>query len=475
MELDKLNSRRVFHYFRVISSIPHGSGNTKALSDWCLRFAKSRSLEARQDAAGNLLIRKAPSADLAGAPPLILQGHLDMVCEKDARCGLDMEKDGLCLRTGGDRMWAEGTTLGADNGIGVAMILAVLEDDTLSRPPLEAILTVDEETGMLGAAALDPAEVRGRRMINLDMDREGVVTVSCAGTAALRCTLPLRGEIRRGTLWTLTLAGLSGGHSGLAMRPGKAMAVPLLAEILSGLRQKTDLRLVSLRGGEKSNVIPEKASAQFFAGGDLRGAAAELELAGRYARTDPGLSLALERREGCEAWAAEAESGRAALELLTALPAGVLAMSPDFENLVQTSVNLSLLSAGESGLSVTCSGRSSVQEDLETLGVRISKLAERLGGKSCPGDSGPAWPYRENSPLRELLTRAYLRQFGEKPAVEGIHAGLECSLFVRKIPGLDCVSIGPDLYDIHTCREQVSISSVERVWELLLGVLAQAE
>ena len=475
--LEGLEPRRVFRFFEALCAIPHGSRNCRAVSDWCVAFAKERGLESHQDQAGNVIIVKEASPGYEAAEPVILQGHLDMVCEKEPGCGKDMAKEGLDLFVEGGFVRARGTTLGGDDGIAVAMALAVLDDDSLPHPRLEAVFTTDEEIGMLGAEALDVSPLRGRKLINLDSEAEGIFTVSCAGGSVAECSLPVKRVPFTGTALEVTVRGLTGGHSGTEIHRGRANANVVLGRVLRAVGEGTELRLVSAAGGGKDNAIPTEARARIAVSDEAAARRAVEKLAGdlarEYAGADPGLRV---EAAACEAGETpmDRDSTDRAAAMLTGLPNGVQAMSADIPGLVQTSLNLGILTTEEDHLTAAFCVRSSVGREKEALHSRLRAQMEQLGGAMAVSGDYPAWEYRKDSPLRDLMTEVFCEQYGIPPEIEAIHAGVECGILAGKLPGLDAVSIGPDLPEIHTPRERMDIASVERVWRFLLEVLRRS-
>lgn len=470
--------QRVFYYFEQLSRIPHGSGNTAAISDYCAVFARAHGLFVQQDEHHNVLIRKPASPGRAGAPGIILQGHLDMVCEKTPDTTFDFTKDALQLVVQDDWISARGTTLGADNGIAVAMILALLEDDTLLHPALEAVFTTDEETGMFGAAALDMSQLQGRTLLNLDSEDEGIFTASCAGGVRVHATLPVCRQAAEGAALQLRLAGLQGGHSGTDIHLGRASATRLMARILNHLSSVAPLRLAALSGGGRDNVIASNAEATIVAEAaqiaPLTQAAAELtrDLQAEYAVTDPNLTLEVTPLCGDAPAALDLEDTRRCLAALLGAPQGVQAMHPQLPGLVQSSANLGILQLEAQQLTADFSLRSSSASQLTMLQQQLECLFGALGGTTTAHDAYPAWAYLADSPLRTHLCQIWQQMFGKAPKVEAIHAGLECGLFAGQLPGLDAVSLGPQMHDVHTPRERLSISSTERVYEFLRQVLS---
>ncbi len=475
--LDQLEPKNVFRFFEQMCAIPHGSYNTKAVSDWCVAFAKERGLEHYQDEMNNVILIKEASAGYEEAQPVILQGHLDMVCEKAPGCEKDMAREGLDLAVEGDYIYAEGTTLGGDDGIAVAMALAALDDESLPHPRLEVILTTEEEVGMDGAMALDVSPIRGRKLLNLDSEAEGVFTVSCAGGSMAACALPVARAPFGGDILRVRVAGLTGGHSGAEIHKGRANANMLLGRLLRAMAAETELRLVSADGGLKDNAIPVAAEAVVAAADSRKAKAAAERMAAcfqaEYRRSDPMLTVTAE--EAAAAWLPmDASSTERAVCLLACAPNGVQTMSQDIHGLVQTSLNLGILKTEENAVTASFCIRSSVDSEKEMLKDRLACLLAQLGGGVSFSGEYPGWAYRPDSPLRELMTEVYREQYGREPKVEAIHAGLECGLLAGKLPGLDCVSIGPDLLEIHTPREKMSISSVQRVWAFVREVLKRS-
>ena len=475
--LDQLEPKNVFRFFEQMCAIPHGSYNTKAVSDWCVAFAKERGLEHYQDEMNNVILIKEASAGYEEAQPVILQGHLDMVCEKAPGCEKDMAREGLDLAVEGDYIYAEGTTLGGDDGIAVAMALAALDDESLPHPRLEVILTTEEEVGMDGAVALDVSPIRGRKLLNLDSEAEGVFTVSCAGGSMAACGLPVARAPFGGDILRVRVAGLTGGHSGAEIHKGRANANMLLGRLLRAMAAETELRLVSADGGLKDNAIPVAAEAVVAAEDGRKAKAAAERMAAcfqtEYRRSDPMLTVTAE--EAAAAWQPmDASSTERTVRLLACAPNGVQTMSQDIHGLVQTSLNLGILKTGENAVTASFCIRSSVDSEKEMLKDRLACLLAQLGGGVSFSGEYPGWAYRPDSPLRELMTEVYREQYGREPKVEAIHAGLECGLLAGKLPGLDCVSIGPDLLEIHTPREKMSISSVQRVWMFVREILKRS-
>ena len=413
MALENLEPRSVFRFFEALSAIPRGSGNTKAVSDYCVRFAQERGLEYHQDALNDVIIIAPASPGYEDAAPIILQGHLDMVCAKAPDCDRDMATQGLELFVDGDFVGARGTTLGGDDGIAIAMALAILDDPSIPRPRLEAVFTVDEETGMFGAAALDVSPLTGRTMLNLDSEEESVFTVSCAGGARVKLLWELNPAPAEGLPLRLRIDGLQGGHSGVEIDKGRANANVLMGRVLRALSAKTALRLVSLQGGTADNAIPFACEAEaVVAPEDAEAVLAVTEaLDGifrkEYAHTDRDVRLraALEGRRACAALC-RADTDRL-IAALTLTPNGIQAMSREISGLPETSLNLGMLTLSGAAAKLTYSVRSSVSAAKRTLIDRLCCLAEVCGAKAEISGDYPAWEYRADSPLRERMVRIY--------------------------------------------------------------------
>ena len=471
--LEHLEPRGVFRFFEELCAIPHGSSNTKAVSDWLMDFARERGLEAYQDGLNNVIIIKEATSGYESAEPVILQGHMDMVCEKAPGCAKDMEKEGLDLAVDGDAVYAEGTTLGGDDGIAVAMALAILDADDIPHPRLEAVFTVDEEIGMLGATALDVSMLRGRRMLNLDSEEEGVFTVGCAGGNLTQCTLPLTRAPYAGKALTVTVGGLRGGHSGAEIDKGLGNANMLMGRLLYAASRKAELRLVEVNGGLKDNAIPRETVATLVTTDPEAVLAVcrelDAQLKNEYRTTDPDVFVTA--AESTASLPMDDDTTRRVLCFLTCAPNGIQAMSADMPGLVQTSLNLGILKTEKDAVIASFCVRSSIDGQQQMLVERLTCMTEALGGTVEVFGDYSGWEYRPDSPLRELLVEVFTQQYGHAPRIEAIHAGVECGIFSGKLPGLDCVSMGPDLTEIHTCREKLYISSVQRLWTMVLETL----
>ena len=473
-KLAGLEPQAVFRYFEEICAIPHGSRNTKAISDYLVAFAKAHGLRYIQDDSNNVILFAPGTCGMEDHAPVILQGHMDMVCEKDADCPLDMAVDSLDLTHDDVSVYARGTTLGGDDGIAVAFALAILEDDTIAHPPLEVIITVDEEIGMLGAAAIDLSMLKGRTMVNLDSEDEGIFTVSCAGGA--RSTISLNAERKAvyGPCVRLTVENLQGGHSGQEIDKNRANANKVMGEFLGRIQKLMPLCLTAFSGGSKDNAIPRTCQATVVAMGigieRINDIAAQLQQEVRDTYDEPEALIQAFDVDALGGNALTTSATADVISLLCAAPNGVQAHCPDMPELVQTSLNLGIAKLGDR-FTATFSVRSSVNQEKEKLIGKLRELADFYNGSYSQTGTYPAWEYKKDSPLRETMVSAYRNMFGKDPQVLAIHAGLECGLLSEKLPGLDCVSIGPQMHDIHTSREKLEIASTKRTWAFLLEVL----
>ena len=476
--LENCEPKRVFYYFEEISKIPHGSKNTKEISDYLVSFAKEHQLRYVQDEYGNIVIYKAASAGYEKLPAVILQGHMDMVCEKEAGSNHDFEKDPLRLKIEDGFVTAEGTTLGADDGIAVAYALALLETDSYAHPALEVVITVDEEVGLLGAQNLDASCLSGKYLINLDSDEEGILLTGCAGGVSAISSIPVKYRNASGCLYEVKIHGLQGGHSGMEIGKNRANANILMGRFLYGLKEQLPYELAEFEGGQKDNVIPRECSCALLIQPEdteiLKDYACRLtaELRKEYSGSDAGISVSVEFQEETQNGVLHPVSQEKVLFYLMNVPNGVQKMSGNIPGLVETSTNLGAARLEEEVFYASCGVRSSVNSAKYAVSDKIEYLTEFLGGDYKKEGEYPAWEYREQSPLREHMIEVYQDMYQKAPRVEAVHAGLECGLFYEKIPGLDCVSTGPNLWDIHTPQEKMEIASVRRVWEYLIQVLA---
>ena len=475
--MDNLRPENVFRYFKEISDIPRGSGNTDAITEYLIQFAVSHDFDAIADEVGNVIIKKSATEGFEESEGIILQGHVDMVCAAVPESDHDFLNDPITLKTEGDYLFADGTTLGGDDGIAVAYMLALLDDEEIPHPALECLFTVDEEIGLLGAAALDPEFLDGHVMINLDSESEGVLTVGCAGGVRVDTTIPIGRASIKGMPLLIEIGGLLSGHSGEMIQKGRINALKLMGRFLFELDQKTAFSLVDVSGGDKDNAIPAEAKAHLIVDEDDLETAKKFtkefvsKVKREYAGTDDGLVIRIESGRTHKVTVMDPDSQEKVIAFLMHVPNGVRHMSGVNSGLVQTSTNLGIARTGTEQFVTTSLTRSSVLSERDALAQEIISLARLLGGAGYLKESYPAWEYRENSKLRETMVRVYSERFGKEPEISIIHGGLECGIFYDKIKNFDAVSIGPDIKDIHTPNEKLSISSAERNWEYLLDVL----
>ncbi len=475
--LSGLEPREVFRYFEEICQIPHGSGNTRAMSDYLKEFAVAHQLKYRQDEYNNVIIWKDAASGYESCPTVMLQGHMDMVCEKEEGCEKNMETEGLDLFIDGDMIGAHGTTLGGDDGIAVAMALAVLDQDDICHGPLECVFTVDEEVGLKGALGLDTSDLKAAYMINIDSEKDKVLTVSCAGSIRAFFRFPLQREPFEGTALTISVDGLQGGHSGEEIHLGRANANVLLGRLLYEISCVTDLRIVEIKGGTKENAIPRVAGAMVLVADEQKALqiAAEktAEIKKEFYSTDKDIQICVT----AEGVGNEPAFDQSLTERLTCFlfcaPNGVQVMSADVPGLVQTSLNIGRIYQEEDAVVCSAMLRSSVNSQNQEVLAKLQALCKALGATVRVESAYSAWEYRAASPLRETMITAFRNVYGEEPKIEALHAGLECGILSGKMPHLDCISIGPDLPNIHTPRERLYIQSTGRIWRLLLETLRQ--
>ena len=472
--LTGLKPEKVFEFFEMLCSVPHGSGNTRQISDLCVKFAKERGLRYKQDALNNVIIWKDATPGYENAEPLILQGHIDMVCAFEPDCGVDMKTDGLKLVVDGDWVKAYKTSLGADNGIGVAIAMALLDDETLRHPRLEALFTTDEETGMFGADGVDLSTLEGHNLINLDSEEEGYLTVSCAGGVRVDCAFPADWEETPKTwkCYEVVIDGLKGGHSGAEIDKGRASATQLMGRFLFRAEKETGLRIASMEGGTFTNVIPLFCRSVVAVPAEQAGRfealcrADEAMFQNEYATADPGLRMKCASSAAAERVFSTART-RGLLNMLLLAPYGIEAMSMDIPGLVQTSMNLGVVKTEEEGIGLYFSLRSSIASQKEMLAERLEALCALFGASFSTHDPYPAWAFKKESRLRDAMSAACKEILVREPGITATHGGLECGLFMEKRPDFDCVSLGPELHEVHSVRERLSISSTERLYRIM--------
>ncbi|MDD3226296.1 MAG: aminoacyl-histidine dipeptidase [Tissierellia bacterium] len=469
--LEGLKPEKVFYYFEEISKIPRCSGKEKQISDYLYNFAKSRDLEVIQDEHLNIIIKKPASKGYENAPTVMLQGHMDMVCEKNEGLEHDFDKDPIKLRIEDGHIYAADTTLGADNGIAVAYALSVL-DSELQHPALEVLITTDEEKGMTGANNIDGSLFKSKYLLNLDSEEEGVFTSGCAGGSEINFKIPVKRQNSKDNAFKISVKGLSGGHSGTDIHKEKGNANKILGRILYDLIDGVEL--ASIEGGSKTNAIPRESNAiitinNFDKVNEKIDKWNEI-LKNEYAFTDPSITVTLTDLNK-EVFPLGKEIYRKTAALINLIPVGVLSRSTAIE-LVISSNNLGIITTDEKYISLFNHPRSSVETLLtENFIPSMKQLAYQIGVEYEIGSYYPGWEYAKESEIRDICIKVYRDMFKKEPVVGAIHAGLECGLLMDKIPGLDAISMGPDAYDAHSPNEHVSIRSVENIYNLLCEIL----
>ena len=472
--LSGLEPQAVFGFFESLCAIPRGSHHTGAVSVYLETFARQRGLRCRRDELNNVIVWKDAAPGYEDAPVVMLQGHMDMLIEKERECPRNTDQEGLDIFVEGDEIGAHGTTLGEDDGIGVAMMLAVLDDDRVLHGPLECVFTADEEVGMQGVRGLNVSDLKAKFMINLDSLEERVFTVSCAGSTRVVSTLPMGRAPFEGTVCALMVDGFIGGHSGEDIHRGRANANRLMGRALMEIMAKTDLRLLTVSGGAKDNTIPRDAAALIVVK-DLdaaKAAAAELAeaLENEYRATEKKLRVRLFPTRSSFTPMDEDSTRRAATFLFCA-PNGVQMMSAEVPGLVQTSLNFAQVYTEDDKMVCRFMVRSSVNSQAAEIAHRVMALTRAMGGEAHIPSAYSAWQYRPDSRLREVMTDAFRTVYGAEPRIAALHASLECGILSGKMPDLDCISFGPDVVNVHTPRERLRIASTWRTWALLRETL----
>jgi len=481
-KLKNLNSFKAFKYFKEMNEIPRGSGNEKAISDFLVNFAKEHNLKVIQDDVLNIIIKKPGTQGYENAPNIILQGHMDMVCEKELDSKHDFLKDPIEFIVEGDILRANGTTLGADDGIAVAMSLAVLASENISHPPIELLVTTSEEIGMVGAEALDPKNLEGRILINIDSEEEGKLLVSCAGGVREKIKLPITWEDADKSFinCAIRIRGLKGGHSGMEINKERGNANKIMGRFLIDLKSVIDFKINSISGGAKNNAIPRNADAIIlFRENDKKIVTEKLSewnsiFKNELNTIDPGVNLDIEILEGKVSKIFSDETATKALQVLFLIPNGVQTMSMAIKGLVQSSTNIGVLTTEDDYVVFDSAIRSSVKSLKKVICDETIVLAEMVGATIEFESDYPEWQYDPNSKIKTICEKVYNKLYGKMPEIEAIHAGLECGLFSEKFGGnIDQISFGPNMYDVHTSSEHLSISSTDRMWNYLLAVLKE--
>lgn len=470
-----LKPERVWHYFNQISAIPRGSKNEKAVLEYIKKTVAAMGLKVQQDKVGNVVAFKPASPGKESAKTVVLQVHTDMVCEKNREVQHDFLKDGIKFHREGNYIKANGTTLGSDDGIGVASLLAILEDKFLVHGPIEGLFTIDEETGLTGANHVEPGFITGKIMMNLDSEEEGVLYIGCAGGLDTTMTIPVKRKAVTGkvSVFNVMIRGLKGGHSGVDIHLGRANAIKLLTRTLLAIDAKTKMRLISLEGGSKHNAIPREAEAAIAVPvaeeKKVAMIAAECEEIFRnaFASTDPDVKVMIETVKKAKP-ALDDKSKAAVLGALNAIPHGVIRMSSDIPDLVETSTNLAVLKSSAAGVTMITSQRSSIESEKDMIAAQVASVGRLAGAKIKPSDGYPGWQPDVNSAVLNKGKEVYRNLFGKDPAVKAIHAGLECGIINDRVGGgVDTISFGPTIIGPHSPDERVAIDSVEKFYKYL--------
>lgn len=475
--LEQIQPANVFQFFEELCEIPHGTYNTKEISDYCAAFAQKRNLEYFQDSLNNIIIKKPGTKGYENSAPVILQGHLDMVCEKRPGSAHDFKTDGLDLFIEDGYVKAKDTTLGGDDGIAVAMTLAVLDSTEIPHPPIEAVFTVDEETGMDGAQGLDMSILDGKTLINIDSEEEGILTTGCAGGFTCAVRIPFTKEEHPGTVIELNLHGLLGGHSGVEIDKQRGNAHKEMGRLLNSIQKEIPFFLISLSGGAKDNVIAMESKAKILVKDSDAQAVAQKASEmkdiweNEFLGEEPGLAIDINTEKTDCAIVMNEESTKRMISFLMLCPNGVQGFVRKLDNLVETSLNMGVVKTEEDAVKFSSLVRSSVESKKQQLKEQLSICAELVKGTVQINSEYPAWQYNPDSRLRKIMEETYEEMYGEKPVVCAIHAGLECGLFLGKRPELDCVSFGPNILDVHSFNERLEIKSVERSFDYLKKVL----
>ena len=467
MKLEGLQPEKVFYWFEKLCAIPHGSGNTKMISDYLVNFAREQGLRYIQDENNNVILFGEGTCGMEDHPPVILQGHMDMVTVKKVDCEIDLEKEPLKLKIDGDFIYAEGTSLGGDDGIAVAYILAIMDSDDIAHPRIEAVITTDEEIGMEGATAIDLSMLKAKRMMNIDSEEEGILLASCAGGARIDCNIPIVREEKAGIFYKIKVGGLLGGHSGVEINKERGNAIKMLGRVLYMISKEMPIQIADLSGGEKDNAIPREAEAVVLVENTQEKRFVEFVkkieeiLKNEYNTKEKELYLISVRLGNQNKRILKQESTKRVIDFLMVLPNGIMAMSIDIAGLVETSLNVGILKLEENEMIASSAIRSSIESAKKYIMEQMEVVSSLAGGSISVHGDYPGWQYDPDSKLRATMLQVYDEMFGIKPKVEAIHAGLECGVFADAIDGIDCISIGPALFDVHTVNEKLSILEID--------------
>jgi dipeptidase D len=477
---EELKPSLIWKYFEQILKIPRCSGNEQAIGDYIISVAKELNLTWNRDKVGNVVVEKKATPGHESSETVILQGHLDIVCEKNSDVEHDFGKDPIKAEIKEGWIQAKGTTLGSDNGIGVASALAIMEDNSLVHGPLEFLFTVDEETGLTGATKIEPGFLKGKKFLNLDSEDEGTFTIGCAGGADSEIALPLeRKKDQEGELYRLKIYGLRGGHSGLDINKGRGNAIKFLFRLLWQSSKEFQFGIIRMEGGNKRNAIPREAWADLlldpaqFASLSTFFQEAYEKIQNEYKVVEKDAKFSFEKSEGDKENPLSPESQGMCINLILALPHGVIAMHPEIEELVETSTNLAIIHTHKDKAEIVCSSRSSVASALEAIRNTIAAIGELVDAKVAQPEGYPGWMPDLDSPLLKTLKEVYLKVFQKDSEVEAVHAGLECGIIGEKFPGMDMISFGPTIEHPHSPEERANIESVEKFWKFLTAVLEE--
>ena len=480
-DVSKLAPQEVFRYFKEISDVPRSSSHNEKISAYLVNFAKEHELEYYQDESGNVIIWKDGTPGYENSDMVMIQGHMDIVAEKTEDSTHDFQNDPLELVIDGDFLTANKTTLGADDGAAIAMGLALLDSTDIPHPPLEFIATVDEEIGMLGAYALDGSKIRSRKVINIDSEEEGIITVGCAGAVDIFTSFPADKKLVNGVKYKYVVDGLLAGHSGLDIHQERANAGQIVARLFLDAREKAELNIVSINGGRATNVILGKVDGEVIvATSDVKAfeesiAASTKEIKAEYRTSDPGITVSIEAVGEASEEAVDTVCQDNFFKFLVACPTGVEHYSVDLggRRIIKKSIGVVKL---EDGRLITKSmSRSSVNSRNRLLARKIGIIAEALGAEVEHGSSYGAWEFNNKSDLLDVCINAYKEQYGEEPVVSAMHAGIECGIWAEKVGKVDAVSIGPDMTGVHSVNEELSIPSTERTWQYLKLILSHCK
>ncbi len=480
IQISNLKSAKVFYFFEEISKIPRPSFHEKAISEYLVKFAKDRNLDVRVDEVYNVVIKKPATKGYENAPTIAIQGHTDMVCEKNKGVEHDFLNDPIKLIYEGDFIKADRTTLGSDNGIAVAMALAILDSDDISHPSIEAIFTASEESGMEGVSFLDTNDLKSSILLNIDSDEEGIFTVGCAGGVKTNINIPIKYEDTDNNYesYCIGVYGLTGGHSGIDINKGRANSNKLLVRTLNTLSKDIDFSLNKIEGGAKDNAIPREAEAIISIDNKnislLEQKLKNIEgtYKSEHSSTDPNLSIKIQKVEKQKKSFVKEDFNKIITSIMI-LPNGVQTVSTEIEGLTESSINLGVVNTNDEGVEIIASIRSAIVSKKELIMEQVQLFINSIGGKIDFRGDYPAWEYNKNSIIREKCINVYKSMYGKEPELQIIHAGLECGLLSQKMPNVDLISFGPNLYDIHTPDEKASISSIDRVWKFLLNLLKE--